>query len=816
MLLIHRCIVALSILALSTPTCAAWDDTKWSNAASFPLEHVGTLTNPYESLVIGNGDLAASAQVMSHQLTLSLGKNDVWDSRIRTLTADAVVRHDDLLASKGTGDRLHDHSSLVSWDYVGKNTPGPTLKRVGSILIRHPGLSGTQVRSKVDIARGVLRVEYGFPEGQLNIETLVHRRKNVVMMRLSAKGKIPWLTIILQKLPDSVDAAMPAPTVSPGPDDRQWAISQTIPGGYGVSDFSWHLAGNYPHGGQNARVSDVIRRPWMAEQNITLADGGSVVFAVGVATDRDGSEDAVTRAFRLAGSCGAEGYQQERTAHVEAWEEFWAASAIDLQDESLEALWYRCMFGFACHLSPGAQAPGLNANIPIYDYTAWNGFYTWNHNVQKWYLPALPVNHPEWYEVFADLVDQHLPVFEQLARLIFDLEGVYCDLMTAPYAPAERAKTHTVFGRALAHTGWLSALLYQHYEFTGDTEWLRQRAYPYMAKAAEFYCNYLDKYQEPGGDIFPSMLLEDTRRWQPDFERSRNTVTDVVMFRKALTLAAEAAELLDVDAARREKWKQYLQRIPPIEYGWKDGRGWYAIHKNWEQAWPDFDEYLHHVRTSRWGCSGWLIFPGEHIAGDEPEGLAKAVRDTLRPTDLLNLPDRTRMLGTFHGEGNFLPFIRMGMREHFPALRTLLLNHRFSSGQFSPYSTGEQIHIRSVNTASWRIVENQYFPILGSAEMLLQSQGDVIRLFPFWPRKQSAAFRDLRARGGFMVSAKWSPDRGVQASITSHLGNACRVRWSDVRKPVVTCLGESVALTVDGDDIVFDTKAGATYELKQR
>jgi len=36
---------------------------------------------------------------------------------------------------------------------------------------------------------------------------------------------------------------------------------------------------------------------------------------------------------------------------------FWSASAIELEDKELEALWYRSMFGFACHLKPGAQAP---------------------------------------------------------------------------------------------------------------------------------------------------------------------------------------------------------------------------------------------------------------------------------------------------------------------------------------------------------------------------------------------------------------------------------------------------------------------------
>ncbi len=785
----------------------------WSNAADFPISYDGTVTNPYESPVIGNGDLAASAQILSHELALTLGKNDVWDARISSLFEDGVLKHDDLVAANGEGDGLHDQSLLQSTDFVGKSKLGPTPKPVGFIRLRHPGLSDTKVRSEVDISRGMLTVEYGFHGGFLLIETFIHREKNVVLMRLSARGRIPWFSIVLEKMPDYTDPGMPHPVVCKGPGDNTWAVSQTIPAQYGVPDFSWHMAAVFPERSMGGRPARVIEWPYALQQNMTLDDGESVILAVGVATNRDGAGDSMERAFRLAGEADPGRFAEELVSHEEAWKSFWSASAIAMEDKELEGLWYRALFGFACHLRPGAQAPGLNANIPIYDHSAWNGFYTWNHNVEKWYFPALPVNHPEWYEVFADLIEQHIPVFEHIAKVTFGLDGVYCDLMTAPFAPPERAKTHSINGRALAHTGWLAAMLYQHYEFTGDAGWLRNRAYPYLKKAAEFYSNYLDKYQKTDGDIYPSMLLEDTHRWSRDFLRSRNVLTDLVMFKKAFEAAAAASEVLGVDSYLRERWRENIKRVPPVDYGWKDDRGWFAIYKDWDVAWPDFDEYLEHLRHSRWGCSGWLVFPGEHIQGDEEGGLAAAVRDVLRPTDLLNLPDVTRQLGTFHGEANFLPFIRMGMWEKFGALRELLLRHRFAGGQFSPYATGEGVYIRAAHTASWRIVENQYFPILGIAEMLLQSQGGVIRLFPFWPENKSASFRGMRARGGFIVSAEYISPGKFEAAIYSLCGNTCRLRLRGEGKPSITHNDQTVEYILDGRDIVFETKSGTKYNV---
>ena len=39
------------------------------------------------------------------------------------------------------------------------------------------------------------------------------------------------------------------------------------------------------------------------------------------------------------------------------------------------------------------------------------------------------------------------------------------------------------------------------------------------------------------------------------------------------------------------------------------------------------------------------------------------------------------------------------------------------------------------------------------SELLIQSVGDIIRLFPAWPKEKAARFKNLRTQGGFLVSA---------------------------------------------------------------
>ncbi len=61
------------------------------------------------------------------------------------------------------------------------------------------------------------------------------------------------------------------------------------------------------------------------------------------------------------------------------------------------------------------------------------------------------------------------------------------------------------------------------------------------------------------------------------------------------------------------------------------------------------------------------------------------------------------------------------------------------------------------------------------SEYLLQSVDNVIRVFPCWPKGQDARFADLRAQGGFLVSAQQQGGKVVQVKITSTVGGKLRL-----------------------------------------
>jgi alpha-L-fucosidase 2 len=68
------------------------------------------------------------------------------------------------------------------------------------------------------------------------------------------------------------------------------------------------------------------------------------------------------------------------------------------------------------------------------------------------------------------------------------------------------------------------------------------------------------------------------------------------------------------------------------------------------------------------------------------------------------------------------------------------------------------------------------------SEFLVQSVDHTVRVFPCWPQEKDARFKNLRAQGGFLVSAEQRAGRITKLRITSTVGGRLRLLspWSAV------------------------------------
>jgi len=104
-----------------------------------------------------------------------------------------------------------------------------------------------------------------------------------------------------------------------------------------------------------------------------------------------------------------------------------------------------------------------------------------------------------------------------------------------------------------------------------------------------------------------------------------------------------------------------------------------------------------------------------------------------------------------------------------------------------------------------------------TAELLLQSIGDVLRVFPAWPRDKDARFTSLRARGGFLVSAVQADGRVRRVRVTSTAGGPlrmlspwprCAARRNGKLQPLTPGARGIVTLdTTPGDEVTFEPES---------
>ena len=796
----------------------------------------GPLTHPFESIHIGNGDIGASVNVFPHEIKITVGKSDIWDSRFDCDPESFVLSHDDLIKLVKEKDRdlyneweVGKEKADYKVDWLASNnahTSGPALRRACRIRLYHPGLSKTKVETRVRLIDGVVETEFFFSQGKLVVRAFVERVNSRIWLQAESVGETPWFALVVEKEPDDSDITMPLPVMEKER-ERLTTIKQTIPAGHDLDEFNWVVAALFPVGKEGIDARGVEHHAWRLRQYCALKPGHKTELCVAIATDMDGTGDTRNRALALATEADNKSFDEIFIAHQDDWEKYWSTSNIALSDNDLESVWYRNQFGFGCALRRDMLYLGSGGNLPLHDFAPWHGDIHMNHNFQKWYCTALPTNHPEWIDVYADFIEDKLPMFEYQAELIFQLEGAYCDLSYLPVMLKEHCNFDNFIGRALAMTGWAGLPLWHHWEFMRDEEWLRKRAYPYIKKAAQFYYNYLEKYSDETNEIFPSIRLEEPG-WCKDFIRNRNVLTDLCMFKKAFTYAIDAATVLDVDEDWREKWDAARARVPEIGHGFdEDGHGWLALDRDWHDVEPK--RRAEESRHSRWGGGGWIVYPGEHVWGDGDDSLTLVLRDMMRKTDLLN-PFVSQITGelvypgvpVIHPISSLVPTIRLGVIENYERLREVLLAHRLSYGQAVSYMMSDGEIPKEVNSNAgylwydWRSVENKYAGILATTEMLIQSQGGVMRLFPFMPDSTDAAFNKFRAQGGFVVSAE-RKGNALSALIESEAGESVRLK-SSVKPVSITCItcddASDVSYMFEDGLIKFDTKAGCIYKLE--
>ena len=426
-------------------------------------------------------------------------------------------------------------------------------------------------------------------------------------------------------------------------------------------------------------------------------------------------------------------------------------------DPGLEALYYQ----FGRYLLIASSRPGsLPANLQgIWSSGVdgpWHVDYHNNINIQMNYWPAQPANLNECTRPLFDYIRSLVAPGERVARSYFGARGWTASISANPFGFASPLTSEVMIWNLCPMAGpWLATHLWDYYDFTRDTTFLRDTAYDILRSSARFTVDYL--WHKPDG----------TYTAAPSTSPEHGPVAEGTTFshavaREILLDAAAAAEILGVDEEEREGWLEVERNIMP----YKIGR--YGQLLEWNEDIDDPDDHHRHVN---------------HLYGLHPG-------HTLSPITMPELAEAAKVTLNHRGDG--ATGWSMGWK----------LN------QWARLHDGDRAYTLYRNLLSEGTLDNLWdshppFQIDGNfggtagvTEMLLQSHDGFIHLLPAlpaaWPEGKVTG---LAARGGFEVDMQWAGGRLESATIRSHAGSYCSVRYGDVCREFPTVAGEEYRLS---------------------
>ena len=760
----------------------------------------------FEGLTIGNGDLGGIVWCNRNGIEMQINKSDLYD---RTNSESATVL-------RGAAHlRINFGMPNNEWLYLKDFEARMGMFDATSHFKSETPFSNTDIKTWVDANDNVWVVDCDLKTfGELQSGTAV----SIELERWGSRAFGGWYART-----DSKDPAVGLGNAKVNVQNNTIYITEHFDG----TDFVVACRA------LGTKSTPIIKNTKLGTLEIDQTNKMHAQVLVSVVTSNE-SKNLVEDAIKLLDKKEHESIEKSKIAHDNWWKQFWERSFVSIPNDYIENLYYYRRY---------LMASASRAHFPI----PFNGgLFTWNHDLRNWVTPHHWNSQEQyWGLAVQNDCDLMLPYIETYTRLM-------------PYGEAyarERGvdnallwtESHDFLGKMenkyrndmindFTPASQIAAVFWEYYQFTGDKKFLKEKCYPFMKKAAEFYVKYL-KWDSKKNEYycFPTQPYENLNN------QSVNSSTDRYMIEGLFSWCVEAATELHVDKNKISQWKHVLNHLwePPILELPKIGKVFASCFTQDGDTYPNVSNYS--WGPYHFGPHTTQIYPANIMGldekGTEEFKIAETVaahqptfRFAIAPGAIISarLGRGEEALEKIEGTINHL--------QHFPQGLFYNMDNWFNLSKYAEecktaettcqrdYIYDKRTHYNTPKTGRSGLpaapfvqcgMEPMSIMSTTVSEMLIQSHEGKIRVFPAVPKDWNSGFV-LRARNGFIVSSKIKPEHKVSfVGIESLNGNLCKIQnpWKNEDVIVVnqtTSKIEKHNLSTDGV-ISFQTKASEKY-----
>jgi alpha-L-fucosidase 2 len=418
--------------------------------------------------------------------------------------------------------------------------------------------------------------------------------------------------------------------------------------------------------------------------------------------------------------------------HAHWWQDFWSKSDLHIPDSILENQWYREIYKFGSASRKGSPPITLqavwtadNGSLP-----PWKGDYHNDLNTELSYWPGYSSNHMEESEVFTDWIELNQKHAREYTTTYFQCPGL--NFPGVSTLTGEPMGGWIQYALSPTTSAWLAQYFYETWKFGHDTIFLRKTGYPYLHEVAVFLDNLsIKEGREKRLPLSSSPEMGDNslNAWHRHI-----TNFDLALVRSVYYEAYEMARSLGKD---NDAW-----------YWLRDLSSWPALASDKDNSLMIAKE-LPYTVSHRHFSHLMAIFPLGLIDRLNGKNDGKIISSSLH--NLAKAGTAEWCGYSYAWLGNL--YARAGRGEDAAeALRTFATCFCLPN---SFHVNGDQSKSGKSNyTYCPFTLEGNFACASGIQEMLMQSQNDIIRIFPAVPASwKNISFHNLRARGAFLVSA---------------------------------------------------------------